>query len=73
LPVKQLTTKGVAALLSRSPHWVHMNAKRLGIPRYRIGGTWVYEEAQVISWFESKKETSEDSPAKKRFKEQVIL
>jgi hypothetical protein len=50
-----------------------MNAKRLGIPRYRIGGTWVYEEAQVISWFESKKEMSEESPAKNRLKKQVIL
>jgi hypothetical protein len=55
---KQLSTKGVAALLSRSPHWVHMNAKRLGIPRYRLGGTWVYEEEQVVAWFESQKESS---------------
>ena len=53
---KQLSTKGVAALLSRSPHWVHMNAKRLGIPRYRLGGTWVYEEEQVLAWFETQKE-----------------
>ena len=53
---KQLSTKGVAALLSRSPHWVHMNAKRLGIPRYRLGGTWVYEEEQVLVWFETQKE-----------------
>jgi hypothetical protein len=50
-----------------------MNAKRLGIPRYRLGGTWVYEETQVISWFESKKEKSEDSPAKNKSKKQVIL
>jgi len=55
---KQLSTKGVAALLSRSPHWVHMNAKRLGIPRYRLGGSWVYEEEQVLAWFESQKESS---------------
>ena len=55
---KQLSTKGVAALLSRSPHWVHMNAKRLGIPCYRLGGTWVYEEEQVLAWFESQKESS---------------
>ena len=53
---KQLSTKGVAALLNRSPHWVHMNAKRLGIPRYRLGGTWVYEEDQVLAWFETQKE-----------------
>ena len=55
---KQLSTKGVAALLSRSPHWVHMNAKRLGIPRYRLGGPWVYEAEQVLAWFESQKESS---------------
>jgi hypothetical protein len=35
-----------------------MNAKRLGIPRYRLGGTWVYEEEQVLAWFESQKESS---------------
>ena len=33
-----------------------MNAKRLGIPRYRLGGTWVYEEDQVLAWFETQKE-----------------
>lgn len=56
---KQLSTKGVATLLSRSPHWVHMNAKRLGIPRYRLGGTWVYDEAEVLHWFELQKENTE--------------
>jgi len=70
---KQLSTKGVAALLSRSPHWVHMNAKRLGIPRYRLGGTWVYEEDQVAAWFETQKEqsTNVQIPRKKNF--EVIL
>jgi len=70
---KQLSTKGVAALLSRSPHWVHMNAKRLGIPRYRLGGTWVYEEGQVLARFETQKEQSSvfQSPRKKRL--EVIL
>ena len=73
MPKKQLSTKGVAALLSRSPHWVHMNAKRLGIPRYRLGGTWVYEEDQVLSWFENQKEqvTTSISPRKKRM--EVVL
>jgi hypothetical protein len=70
---KQLSTKGVAELLSRSPHWVHMNAKRLGIPRYRLGGTWVYEEAQVVVWFETQKEQSSavQTPRKKNL--EVVL
>jgi len=70
---KQLSTKGVAELLSRSPHWVHMNAKRLGIPRYRLGGTWVYEEDQVVVWFETQKEQSSavKTPHKKNL--EVVL
>ena len=70
---KQLSTKGVAELLSRSPHWVHVNAKRLGIPRYRLGGTWVYEEDQVVVWFETQKEQSfaVQTPRKKNL--EVVL
>ena len=70
---KQLTTKGVAALLSRSPHWVHMNAKRLGIPRYRLGGSWVYEEEQVLAWFETQKEGSSRSLVSKKKSLGVLL
>jgi hypothetical protein len=70
---KQLSTKGVAALLSRSPHWVHMNAKRLGIPRYRLGGTWVYEEEQVLAWFESQKESPFAGTFSKKSRMEVIL
>lgn len=70
---KQLSTKGVAALLSRSPHWVHMNAKRLGIPRYRLGGTWVYEEEQVLAWFESQKESSTTIRRSKNNPMEVVL
>ena len=70
---KQLCTKGVAALLSRSPHWVHMNAKRLGIPRYRLGGSWVYEEEQVLAWFESLKEQTVVVGRAKKTRMEVIL
>ncbi len=70
---KQLSTKGVAALLSRSPHWVHMNAKRLGIPRYRLGGSWVYEEEQVMAWFESLKEQTVVVGRTGRTRMEVIL
>jgi hypothetical protein len=58
---KRLSTKGVAVLLSRSPHWVHMNAKRLGIPRYRLGGAWVYDEIEVLHWFKQQKEEQSES------------
>ena len=70
---KQLSTKGVAALLSRSPHWVHMNAKRLGIPRYRLGGTWVYEEDQVLAWFETQKEQAKVVLRAKANRMEVVL
>jgi len=70
---KQLSTKGVAALLSRSPHWVHMNAKRLGIPRYRLGGTWVYEEEQVLTWFETQKEQATAVDRAKVGRMEVVL
>ena len=70
---KQLSTKGVAALLSRSPHWVHMNAKHLGIPRYRLGGTWVYEEEQVLAWFESQKEVTTSVRPVRGKRMQVVL
>jgi hypothetical protein len=50
-----------------------MNAKRLGIPRYRLGGAWVYEEDQVMAWFETQKEqsTNVQTPRKKNL--EVIL
>lgn len=70
---KQLSTKGVAALLSRSPHWVHVNARRLGIPRYRLGGTWVYEEEQVLRWFETQKESPSDVSFSRAGRMEVIL
>ncbi len=70
---KQLSTKGVAALLSRSPHWVHMNAKRLGIPRYRLGGTWVYEEEEVLLWFEAQKEQTAGIRRSRTNRMEVVL
>jgi hypothetical protein len=70
---KQLSTKGVAALLSRSPHWVHMNANRLGIPRYRLGGTWVYDEEQVLAWFESQKEVTQSIHVNRGNPMEVVL
>jgi hypothetical protein len=70
---KQLSTKGVAALLSRSPHWVHMNSKRLGIPRYRLGGTWIYDESQVLAWLEAQKEVSMQPQLSKGKKMEIVL
>ena len=51
-----MSTREVAQFLGKSPHWVQMNAKRLGIPRYRLGGRWVYLRAEVTEWFLSTKE-----------------
>jgi hypothetical protein len=70
---KRLSTKSVAVLLGRSPHWVSINAKRLGIPRYRLGGMWVYEEGQVLAWFEKQKEAPSNVALSKKGRMEVIL
>jgi hypothetical protein len=50
-----------------------MNAKRLGIPRYRLGGTWVYDEAEVLHWFELQKENTEVGNNKSKGSMKVTL
>lgn len=50
-----LNTSNAAKLLGKSAHWVYINAERLSIPRYRIGGRWVYLENELSDWFMQQK------------------
>jgi predicted DNA-binding transcriptional regulator AlpA len=55
-----LTTSDAAKLIGKSSHWLYVNAERLQIPRYRIGGRWVYLETELGEWFNQQKIVQED-------------
>jgi predicted DNA-binding transcriptional regulator AlpA len=55
-----LTTSNAAKLIGKSSHWLYVNAERLQIPRYRIGGRWVYLEVELNEWFQHQKIMQED-------------
>ena len=55
-----LTTSDAANLIGKSSHWLYVNAERFQIPRYRIGGRWVYLEHELIEWFNQQKIMQED-------------
>ena len=55
-----LTTSDAAKLIGKSSHWLYVNAERLQIPRYRIGGRWVYLEVELKEWFQHQKIVQED-------------
>jgi excisionase family DNA binding protein len=47
------TTEDVAAYLSKPRSWVHDNAGRLGIPRYKVGNHYRYRLSEVAKWVET--------------------
>jgi predicted DNA-binding transcriptional regulator AlpA len=55
-----LTTSDAANLIGKSSHWLYVNAERLQIPRYRIGGRWVYLEEEITDWFNQQRILQED-------------
>jgi hypothetical protein len=55
-----LTTSDAANLIGKSSHWLYVNAERLQIPRYRIGGRWVYLEDEITDWFNQQRIVQED-------------
>lgn len=61
---EQITTFEAATLLGKSTHWLYVNAERLQIPRYRIGGRWVYLEDELNDWFNQQKIVQEDSTSR---------
>lgn len=49
-----MTSDEVAAHLGKSPHWVQLNAKGLGIPRVRLGNHYRYRISDVDAWMEKR-------------------
>jgi excisionase family DNA binding protein len=47
------TTEDVANYLSKPPSWLHNNAARLGIPRYKVGKQYRYKISEVAAWVEN--------------------
>lgn len=45
-----LTSNSAAQRLRKSPDWLGRNARRLGIPRYRVGGRWYYDTSELEQW-----------------------
>ena len=56
-----LTTSDAARFIGKSSHWLYVNAERLQIPRYRIGGRWVYLETELDEWFLFQRKVQEDA------------
>lgn len=54
-----LTTSDAAKKIGKSSHWLYVNAERLQIPRYRIGGRWVYLQHELEEWFFLQKKLQE--------------
>jgi len=52
VPTKEAfaTTEDVAEYLSRPASWVHNNAGRLGLPRYKVGNHYRYLLSEVAAW-----------------------
>jgi excisionase family DNA binding protein len=46
------TTAEAAELLGKPRSWLHNNAARLGIPRYKTGNHWRYRLSEVSAWVE---------------------
>lgn len=46
-------TAKTAAYLGKPQSWVHNNAERLGIPRYRVGNQYRFLLSEVQLWVKS--------------------
>ena len=61
---QQINTAEAATLLGKSTHWLYVNAERFQIPRYRIGGRWVYFECEIHDWFSQQRNMQGDQISK---------
>ncbi len=46
------STEAVAEFLGKPVSWVHNNAARTGLPRYKVGNHWRYRLSEVARWVE---------------------
>lgn len=52
---EKLSRKQAAKRIGKSEHWLGTTGKRLGVPCYRIGGTYFYLIAELDAWWEKQR------------------
>jgi hypothetical protein len=57
-----LTSNSAAQRLRKSPDWLGRNARRLGIPRYRVGGRWYYNPSELDEWVRQQRDRTDAVP-----------
>jgi hypothetical protein len=45
-----VTTERVADFIGKPQSWIHNNAGRVGLPRYRVGKQYRYRLSEVATW-----------------------
>lgn len=43
-------TAEAAAFLGKPQSWLHNNAERLGVPRYRVGNQYRHLRSELVAW-----------------------
>lgn len=51
----KLTRKEAAKRIGKSTNWMATKGKRLGVPCYRIGGTYYYLTHELDQWWEQQR------------------
>jgi len=51
----KLNRPEAAKRIGKSAHWLGTQGKRLGVPCYRIGGTYQYLAHEIDAWWESQR------------------
>lgn len=51
----KLNRKQAAERIGKSTNWLATKGKRLGVPCYRIGGTYTYLAHELDTWWESQR------------------
>lgn len=51
-PERYVGTEEAAAFLDKPKSWLHNNAARLGIPRYRVGNHFRWRLSELAQWVE---------------------
>ncbi|MEI5672624.1 MULTISPECIES: helix-turn-helix domain-containing protein [unclassified Nocardioides] len=51
------TTAEVADYLNKPTSWVHDNAARLDLPRFKVGNQYRYRLSEIAEWVETRRKT----------------
>ena len=58
VPEEKLTRKQAAKRIGKSAHWLATRGKCLGVPCFRIGGTYFYLPDEIDAWWEKQRYVS---------------